>query len=365
MTEFDFVVVGSGIAGLSFALKAARHGRVALVTKRSAGESNTAWAQGGVCCVLAEDDSFDLHVADTLDAGAGLCNEEVVRAIVSAAPERMKELMDWGVKFDADPATGVLNLGREGGHTRRRILHHGDTTGREIAERLLERAREAEGITFFEHHFAIDLITSGKLGYATEDRCLGLYVLDEKSGEVLTFRSDRVILATGGCGRVYQFTTNPPGATGDGVADGMARGCDHCEHGVRPVSPHVPISSEARISSSAKPCAAKAACSSGRTVRSSCTSMMCGRVWHRATSWPGPSTARSRTGSPCMYLDMTSKPREFLQVALPDDLADMYGCGDRHRARPHSRGACRALSMRRRAHGHQRRDQLARPVCHW
>jgi L-aspartate oxidase len=152
MVAFDFVVVGTGIAGLSFALDAARHGRVAVLSKKGAGESNTAWAHGGVACVMGEDDSFALHVADTLDAGAGLCREEVVRTIVEEGPARMAELIELGVRFDGsgEGAERVMNLGREGGHTRRRILHHGDTTGREIAERLLERARETAGIEFFE-----------------------------------------------------------------------------------------------------------------------------------------------------------------------------------------------------------------------
>src|SRR5687768_4278970 len=161
MREFDFVVVGSGIAGLSFALKAARHGSVAIITKRQPGDSNTAWAQGGVACVMGSEDSFEQHIADTLDAGAGLCKEDVVRTIVSEGPERMRELMDWGVRFDGHGENGerTPNLGREGGHSRRRILHHGDTTGREISDRLLERARETLSITFFADHFAIDLVT--------------------------------------------------------------------------------------------------------------------------------------------------------------------------------------------------------------
>jgi L-aspartate oxidase len=220
MVVYDFVVVGTGLAGLTFALKAAKHGRVALLAKRSAEESNTSWAQGGVACVMGEGDSFEAHVADTLDAGAGLCREDVVRGMVEDGPERIRELMEWGVRFDSVDEGGksVVSLGMEGGHTQRRILHHGDTTGREIACRLLGRARAEPGITFFENHFAIDLVTTGKLGFATEDRVLGLYVLDERTGEVVTFRSDRVVLATGGSGRVYQYTTNPAVATGDGVA---------------------------------------------------------------------------------------------------------------------------------------------------
>lgn len=217
----DYLVIGSGIAGLSLALKVAEHGSVAIVTKRKGSDSNTAWAQGGVACVTAEDDSFELHVADTLDAGAGLCREDVVRTVVTEGPDRIAELVDYGVAFDheqVDDGPATVSLGREGGHSRRRILHSRDTTGREIEEKLLAAAHAQENIAFYEHHYAIDLITTSKLGLASENRCVGIYALDESSGEVVTFRSDNVVLATGGCGKVYLYTSNPDVATGDGVA---------------------------------------------------------------------------------------------------------------------------------------------------
>ena len=221
MTRSDFIVIGSGIAGLSFALKAALHGRVALVTKRARAESNTAWAQGGIACVTSTEDSFELHVRDTLDAGAGLCDERVVRNIVTDGPARIRELIDLGVHFDErDDGSGAqeLDLTREGGHSKRRILHSRDITGREIERALLAAVAAEPNIEVFENHIAVDLITLGKLGYVSTDRCLGAYVLDEASGEVRTLRSDRVVLATGGCGKVYLYTTNPSIATGDGVA---------------------------------------------------------------------------------------------------------------------------------------------------
>ncbi|CAN5433520.1 L-aspartate oxidase [soil metagenome] len=220
MKVADFVVVGSGIAGLSFALKAAKHGRVLVLTKRARGDSNTAWAQGGVACVSGDDDSFDIHLADTLDAGAGLCDEEAVRTIVSEGPPRIEELRQLGVEFDGHDENGarIPDLTREGGHTRRRILHFEDTTGKEISRKLIAAVENETNIEVLENHFVIDLITTAKLGAATEDRVVGLYVLDEESGEVLAVRADRIVLATGGCGRVYQHTTNPPVATGDGVA---------------------------------------------------------------------------------------------------------------------------------------------------
>ena len=220
MKEFDFVVVGSGIAGLSFALKAAQHGSVGVITKRKGADSNTAWAQGGIACVTSDEDSFELHVRDTLEAGAGLCDEAVVRTIVTEGPAAVRELMEIGVHFDEREVSGhrELDLGREGGHSKRRVLHVQDVTGREIEGALLAALRKAAHVQLLENHTAIDLITAAKLGFAADDRCLGLYSLDEKTGEVETIRSDRIVLATGGCGKVYLYTTNPAVATGDGVA---------------------------------------------------------------------------------------------------------------------------------------------------
>lgn len=220
----DFLVLGSGIAGLSFAIKAAEHGRVTVITKERLLNSNTAWAQGGISALLPPElrdpgDSLEKHLADTLDAGAGLCNEEATRTILAGAAETISELVAWGTEFDRDEEDVTrYSLGKEGGHSQRRILHAKDTTGREIAESLAETARQTPNITLLEDHFAIDLVTTAKLGLATEDRVLGAYVLDKKTNEVKVFRSDRVVLATGGCGKTYLYTTNPDSATGDGLA---------------------------------------------------------------------------------------------------------------------------------------------------
>jgi L-aspartate oxidase len=221
--QFDYLVLGSGIAGLSFALKVAEHGRVAIVTKKNRAESNTNYAQGGIAAVVSKDDSFDLHVRDTLEAGAGLCHEDVVRTIVQEGPARVAELIDLGMQFSQredprHPGATELDLGKEGGHTRRRILHAKDVTGREIERALLNAISRNKNIEIFENHFAIDLITTHKLGLDGENRCLGAYVLEKQSGNVLTFGSEHVLLATGGCGKVYLYTTNPDIATGDGVA---------------------------------------------------------------------------------------------------------------------------------------------------
>ena len=222
MKQFDYLVLGSGIAGLSFALKVAPRGRVAIITKKNKAESNTNYAQGGIAAVTSREDSFEMHVRDTLEAGAGLCNEKVVRTIVEEGPERIRELIELGMKFSEreDPHNGhkELDLGREGGHSRRRILHAKDVTGREIERALLDAISRQPNIEVFENHFAIDLITSQKLGYVGDNRCLGVYVLDKNSRSVTTFVAPVTLLATGGCGKVYLYTTNPDIATGDGVA---------------------------------------------------------------------------------------------------------------------------------------------------
>src|SRR5438046_8978982 len=220
MKEYDFVVIGSGIAGLSFALKVAMHGSVTVITKRKGADTNTAWAQGGIGCVTRGEDSFELHVHDTLEAGAGLCDEAVVRTIVTEGPDRIRELADLGLHFDEREISGhrEFDLGKEGGHSKRRVLHVRDVTGMEIEETLLRELGRQSEVQLLENHMAVDLITAAKIGFAAEDRCLGVYVSAEKKGEVETIRSDRIVLATGGCGKVYLYTTNPDIATGDGVA---------------------------------------------------------------------------------------------------------------------------------------------------
>ena len=223
MKNFDFLILGSGIAGLSFALKVAPLGRVAIVTKKSSAESNTNYAQGGVAAVMSKEDSAEIHVRDTLAAGAGLCHEDVVRAIVQEGPARIAELIEIGMQFTEREINGKreLDLGREGGHSKRRILHAQDVTGREIERALLNAAARQPNIEIFENHIAIDLITTQKLGQLFDPRpvrCLGAYVFDKKTGRVETFAAGLVLLATGGCGKVYLYTTNPDIATGDGVA---------------------------------------------------------------------------------------------------------------------------------------------------
>jgi L-aspartate oxidase len=225
MKKFDFLVLGSGIAGLSFALKVAPFGRVAIVTKKSRAESNTNYAQGGIAAVTSKEDSVEMHVRDTLEAGAGLCHPEIVRVIIQEGPARIAELIELGMKFSERVHNGEreLDLGREGGHSKRRILHAKDVTGREIERALLNAVAARPNIEIFENHFAIDLITSqkvaGQLGRSQAgNRCLGAYVFNKNANLVETFEARSTLLATGGCGKVYLYTTNPDIATGDGVA---------------------------------------------------------------------------------------------------------------------------------------------------
>lgn len=221
--QFDYLVLGSGIAGLFFALKVASKGRVAIITKKNRAESNTNYAQGGIAAVTSKEDSVEMHVRDTLEAGAGLCRESVVRTIVEEGPDAIHELIELGMRFserELPNSNGAreLDLGREGGHSKRRILHAKDVTGREVEKALLNAISSERNIEVFEDHIAIDLITTQKLGYVGDNRCLGVYVLNKETGDVETFSAPATILATGGCGKVYLYTTNPDIATGDGVA---------------------------------------------------------------------------------------------------------------------------------------------------
>src|SRR5881409_1534690 len=201
MKGFDYLVLGSGIAGLSFALKASKRGRVAILTKKDRAESNTNYAQGGIAAVTSKEDSFELHVRDTLQAGAGLCKEQVVRTIIQEGPARIAELIELGMQFserEIPRSNGAreLDLGKEGGHSKRRILHAKDVTGREIERALLAAIAAQPNIQIFENHFAIDLVTSQKLGYGDRNRCLGVHVLDKASGEVETLAAPVILLAT-------------------------------------------------------------------------------------------------------------------------------------------------------------------------
>ncbi len=233
----DFLVIGSGVAGLSFALKVADVGKVAIVTKKGITDTNTSQAQGGIASVFSDADSFDLHIRDTLVAGDGLCNREVVEMVVKDGPKRIRELVELGVRFNlaennqkgnsnTSGKTHSLNLdlGREGGHSQKRIVHAQDMTGQEVERVLVEKVKQHQNITLYENHIAIDLITFStrmRRGLTTtthEDFCCGAYVLENETNQVKTFASEITLLATGGSGKVYLYTSNPDVATGDGIA---------------------------------------------------------------------------------------------------------------------------------------------------
>ena len=220
--KVDFLVVGSGIAGLSFALKASMLGKVLIVTKSNEDESNTKYAQGGVAVVTNQGDSFDKHIEDTLIAGDGLCNPQVVENVIKEGPARIQELIEYGTSFDKE-ASGEYDLAKEGGHSEHRILHYKDITGYEIERALLAKVHENPNIEILTHYFAVDLITQHHLGEHVDKRsdnisCYGIYALNTKSGEVEKILARITLMATGGAGHVYASTTNPTIATGDGIA---------------------------------------------------------------------------------------------------------------------------------------------------
>lgn len=321
MRSFDYIVIGSGIAGLSFALKAAGRGSVAIVTKRGLSDSNTAWAQGGVACVISDEDSFDLHIQDTLTAGAGLCNEEAARIVVTEGPERVRELIALGMQFDERETAGgtfELDLGREGGHSKRRVLHFQDATGSEIERTLVAKARAHPQITILENHMAVDFITTGKLGFAMQNACVGVYVLDETSGEVETLRSDAIVMATGGCGKVYLYTTNPDIATGDGVAMAWRAGATVANMEFvqfHPTCLFHPHEKSFLISEAVRGEGGLLIDEKGRRFMD--------RYHPKAELAPRDIVARAidaemkRTGSKCVYIDITHKPAEFIQSRFP------------------------------------------------
>lgn len=220
--KVDFLVIGSGIAGLSFALKVADKGKVCLVTKNEADETATKYAQGGIAAVMYSPDSYEKHIRDTMVAGDDLCNEKIVRITISESTERVKELIKWGTHFDKTDS-GKYSLGKEGGHSEYRVLHHKDNTGHEIIRALLHKVRNHKNIELMENHFTIDLLTQHHLGVGVSrgvpgTQCYGAYVLSPDTGEVNTILSKKTLLATGGAGNVYSTTTNPKIATGDGIA---------------------------------------------------------------------------------------------------------------------------------------------------
>ena len=320
---FEFLVLGSGLAGLFYALRVADHGRVSIVTKRLADDSATNWAQGGIAAVLADDDTFDQHQRDTLTAGAGLCHEDVVQHVVERAPGVVESLVRLGVHFDAAEAGaangGGFALGREGGHTRRRILHHRDATGRELSRALVERARAHPNIAFFEQHLGVDLVTARRSGIAGPDRCLGAYVLDAKTNLVHRFLAPITLLATGGGGKVYLYTSNPDVASGDGVAMAYRAGATVANLEFMQFHPTCLFHPQAKSF-----LITEAVRGEGGILKTLAGDAFMSRYHAMADLAPRDVVARAidselkRSGNDCVVLDITHKDPAFVRARFPN-----------------------------------------------
>lgn len=312
--ETDFLIIGSGIAGLSLAIKLSEIGKVAVVTKRDFLEGSTQYAQGGVAAVMSESDSFEQHLQDTLKAGAGLCKEEIARGVVQEGPERIRELMQWGMTF-------TEGMALEGGHSQRRVLHAGDATGAQIARTLLERAKSSKNIEFFDWHVAIDLITTEKVtGFTSSSstRCFGAYVMESKSGKVKTFVARCTFLATGGAGKVYLYTSNPDIATGDGMAMAYRAGATMANMEFvqfHPTCLYHPDAKSFLISEAVRGEGGILKLSDGSTFMEKYDPMK--ELASRDIVARAIDNELKKRGDPCVYLDIRHKGEDFIKQRFP------------------------------------------------
>lgn len=313
--ETDYLIVGSGIAGLSFALRAAQLGRVVVVTKKERVDSATNLAQGGIAAVLAEDDSQVEHEKDTLESGAGLCDPDVVRMVVREGPERVADLIAAGVNFITDKKTGRLDLGKEGGHSRRRVAHSYDLTGREIERALLAAVKQHPQVEVYENHAAIDLIIQGDS--VGENRCVGAYVFEE-SGVVHSYLAKMTVLCTGGCGKVYLYTSNPDIATGDGIAMAFRAGAKVANMEFVQFHPTCLFHPQAKnflISEAVRGEGAILTDKHGNRFMDKYDSR--GELATRDSVARAIDREMKARGLDCVYLDITSKSDEFLYKRFP------------------------------------------------
>jgi L-aspartate oxidase len=319
----DFLVIGSGAAGLSFALRAAQNGTVTILTKKERADSNTNYAQGGIASVFAPDDSFYQHIEDTLQVGVGLCNPEAVTIIVQEGPDRIRDLENWGVRFTRRDTDGALDLGREGGHTRNRIVHALDSTGMAVEQALLEKVRNHPRIKILENHIAIEFITEhhlmggGKI-QADSIHCWGVYSLNGKTGDVEVYLSKVTVLASGGAGQVYLHTTNPAIATGDGIAMAFRAGASIANlefMQFHPTSLFHPEGNSFLISEAVR--------GFGGILRNRQGEAFMKRYHPQAELAPRDVVARSidtemkKSGASCIYLDVTHLDSENLRSRFP------------------------------------------------
>ncbi|MBP2669200.1 MAG: nadB [Deltaproteobacteria bacterium] len=318
----QFLVIGSGIAGLSFALRAAKKGTVTIITKKEASESSTNYAQGGIATVWSGEDTFESHIEDTHRAGAGLCHPDTVDLVVRDAPARIRELIGWGVEFTRQTGKRGYDLHREGGHSRRRIFHAKDLTGREVERALLSRARENRRIRLFEHHAAVNLITRQKISSFDRqgaDEVLGAYVLDQNTGKIHTFVADATVLSTGGAGKVYLYTSNPDIATGDGIAIAYRAGATIANMEFvqfHPTCLYHPHAKSFLISEAVR--------GEGAVLRNRAGDRFMAGVHPMKELAPRDIVARAidaelkRTGEDCVYLDIRHKGAAFIRKHFPN-----------------------------------------------
>ena len=320
--EYDVLIIGSGAAGLSLALKLADHSNVAVLSKNALIEGATFYAQGGVSAALDKHDSIESHVQDTLAAGVGLCDPEIVHFVVKHAQESIGWLVDMGVDFtrsnDPSKSSSTFHLHREGGHSHRRVIHAADATGKAIETTLESRVRQHKNIELFEHHIAVDLIISNKF-LKDKSRCIGAYVLDDAEKNVKVFRARNVVLATGGAGKVYLYTSNPDSCTGDGIAMASRIGCRIVNMEFiqfHPTCLYHPMAKSFLISEALRGEGAKLILNDGNNFME--------RYDSRQELAPRDIVARAidyemkRLGSDCVYLDISHKSKEFVEQHFPN-----------------------------------------------
>ncbi len=318
IVDCDYFVVGSGMSGLMAALHLAPAGRTVLVTKERLEDCNSNFAQGGICCVADPADTFEAHVADTLVAGAGLCDEPVVRQIVGEGPAAIRDLVDCGVKF-AKKEDGSWDLGREGGHSMRRIFHAGDITGQKCEAAMIRTLKKHSAIDYRERTIVIDLIITSRIGIKGPTRCVGAYVLDKKTNEIYAIRSPNTILATGGCGKVYLYTCNPDVATGDGIALAWRAGAkiENMEFiQFHPTCLYHPKAKRFLISEAVRGEGAVLVDRKGRPFMQNYDAR--GSLAPRDIVARAIDSEMKRTGEPYCCLDIRRKGRAFLEARFPN-----------------------------------------------
>ena len=328
----DFLVIGSGIAGLSFALRAAELGNVVIVTKKKDIDTATNLAQGGIAAVLSADDSFALHIEDTLRSGAGLCDKNVVDFVIKEGPARVKELIDIGVNFVAEESAGArqgdLNLGKEGGHSRRRVAHAYDLTGREIERALLDKVKKNPRITLHENHVCIDLlIEKQEKESAITERCVGAYVLNQ--GKVTAYQARVTILCTGGSGKVYLYTSNPDIATGDGVAMAFRAGAHIANMEFIQFHPTCLYHHQAKnflISEAVRGEGAYLVNAAGKRFMTKYDPVRM-ELATRDTVARAIDKEMKESGADCVYLDIRHKDHEFIKKRFPAIFSYCFGLG--------------------------------------